>query len=55
MPGITHMMMNGSDEGGGYDSSDVMDVILKWSDKHISKMKKAIACTRSNGGGKHHH
>ena len=44
MPGITHMMMLGSDEGGGYDSSDVMDVILDWSDEHIEKMPKKISC-----------
>jgi len=47
MQGITHMMMDGSDEGYGYDSSDVFDVILKWSNAHISKMKKRIMCTRA--------
>jgi len=44
MPGITHMMMLGTDEGFGHDSNDIMDVILKWSDAHISKMKKPIMC-----------
>ena len=29
MKGITHMMMLGSDEGYGYDSSDIMAVILE--------------------------
>ena len=39
MQGITHMMMNGSDEGRGYDSNDIMQMILNWSNAHISKMK----------------
>jgi hypothetical protein len=47
MQGITHMMMDGSDEGRSYDSSDIMQVILNWSNAHISKMKKAIACKRN--------
>lgn len=48
MPGITHMMMSGSDEGLGYDSSDVTDVILNWSDKHITKMKNKQTCYRDD-------
>jgi hypothetical protein len=48
MSGITHMMMLGSDEGGGYDSSDVMDVILDWSDQHIEKLPKKLSCFGPN-------
>ena len=44
MKGITHMMMLGSDEGYGYDSSDIMAVILKWSDKYIKKPSKTFDC-----------
>jgi hypothetical protein len=52
MPGITHMMMLGSDEGLGYDSSDVMDVILKWSDKYISKPRpRTCRWEHDNGHG----
>jgi len=47
--------MDGSDEGYGHDSNDVMDVILKWSDKHIPKMRKAIACKRDHRDDHHHH
>jgi hypothetical protein len=62
MEGITHMMMNGSDEGRGYDSNDIMQVILKWSNARISKMKKAIECNEDRDddddhdghGGNHH-
>jgi hypothetical protein len=42
IPGITHMMMLSSDEGYGYDSNDIMDVTLDWSDKYIAKMKKVV-------------
>jgi len=57
MPGITHMMMNGSDEGYGYDNNDIMQMILNWSDKYIQKMKRPIACDRSRDDdhGHHHH
>ena len=58
MEGITHMMMNGSDEGRGYDSNDVMQVILNWSNAHISKMKKSIDCRRGDhddDDDDHHH
>ena len=59
MQGITHMMMSGTDEGRGYDSSDVMQVILNWSNAHISKMKKSIECKRGRGDDDddddHHH
>ncbi len=48
MQGITHMMMNGTDEGRGYDANDVMDVILNWSGKHISKMKNKQTCDRGD-------
>jgi hypothetical protein len=48
MQGITHMMMNGTDEGRGYDANDVMDVILNWSGKHISKMKNKQTCDRDD-------
>jgi hypothetical protein len=48
MQGITHMMLLTSDEGRGYNSSDIMQVILNWSNAHISKMKKAIECTRAD-------
>lgn len=46
MPGITHMMMLTSDQGYGYDSNDIMDMILDWSDKNIPKMKKKIVCEK---------
>ena len=46
MEGITHMMMDGSDEGRGYDSNDIMQMILNWSTAHVSKMKKKISCSR---------
>lgn len=49
MKGVTHMMMLGSDEGYGYDSTDIMDVILKWSDAHIARMKKTETCRVNNG------
>jgi hypothetical protein len=51
MKGITHMMMLGSDEGYGYDSSDIMAVILKWSDKYIRKPSKSFDCDDDD----HHH
>ena len=44
MEGITHMMMDGSNEGRGYSSSDIMQMILNWSTAHITKMKTAISC-----------
>lgn len=44
MPGITHMMMLGSDEGFGYVSNDVMDMILNWSSAHIPKMRHQMRC-----------
>jgi hypothetical protein len=47
MEGITHMMMDGSNEGRGYSSSDIMQMIMNWSTAHITKMKKAIECTRA--------
>ena len=50
MQGITHMMMDGSDEGRGYSSNDIMQVIMNWSTAHITKMKSAIACKYTNGG-----
>ena len=37
MEGITHMMMDGSDEGRGYDALAVMDVILNWGKTRFSK------------------
>jgi hypothetical protein len=46
MKGVTHMMMLGTDEGYGYDSNDIMDMILNWSEAHIPKMKKKISCSR---------
>ena len=58
MQGITHMMMSGTDEGRGYDSSDVMQVILNWSKAHISKMKKSVECRRDRDDDDddgHHH
>jgi hypothetical protein len=54
MEGITHMMMDGSDEGRGYDSSDIMQMILNWSTAHIAKMKTAIACKRDDRDNDHH-
>jgi len=54
MEGITHMMMDGSDDGRGYDSSDIMQMILNWSTAHISKMKAAIACKRDDRDNDHH-
>jgi len=54
MLGTTHMMMNGSDEGYGYDSNDIMQVILNWSTAHIPKMKKPITCSNNGQGhGRH--
>jgi hypothetical protein len=37
MLGITHMMMDGSDEGRGYDALAVMDVILNWGKANFEK------------------
>jgi hypothetical protein len=37
MEGITHMMMDGSDEGRGYDALAVMDVILNWGKTRFPK------------------
>jgi hypothetical protein len=54
MEGITHMMMDGSDEGLGYDSSDIMQVILNWSKAHIATMKTAISCRRDDRDNDHH-
>lgn len=53
MPGITHMMMLSSDEGYGYDSNDIMDVILDWSDKYIPKMKKKEYCDKDGHDDDH--
>jgi len=53
MEGITHMMMNGSDEGRGYDQNDVMQVILNWSKAHISRMSKSIECKRDDRDDHH--
>jgi hypothetical protein len=39
MLGITHMMMDGSDEGRGYDALAVADVILNWGQAHFEKPK----------------
>ena len=50
MPGITHMMMDGSDEGGGYDALDVMDVILGWGEEHFDKPKKQSCPQGTNKG-----
>ena len=54
MKGITHMMMLGSDEGYGYDSSDIMAVILKWSDKYIKKPSKTFNCDDDDDHHHHH-
>ncbi|SFV38786.1 hypothetical protein SAMN04488557_3848 [Hyphomicrobium facile] len=48
MEGITHMMMDGTDEGLGNDSNDIMQVILNWSNSRIPKMKKAISCNKGD-------
>ena len=53
MPGITHMMMLSSDEGYGYDSNDIMDVILDWSDKYMAKMKKKVVCDKDGHDDDH--
>jgi hypothetical protein len=53
MRGITHMMMLGTDEGHGHDSNDIMDMILKWSDKYVSKMKRTTSCDDKSGHKKH--
>lgn len=55
MEGITHMMMDGSDEGRGYDSSDIMQMILNWSEANISKMKSEISCRRDDDDDHHCH
>ncbi len=34
--GITHMMMDGSDEGRGYDSNDIMEMIPELELSHMS-------------------
>jgi hypothetical protein len=54
MPGITHMMMLSTDEGYGYDSNDIMDMILKWSDKNIRKMHKNVSCNDRSSGSRWH-
>lgn len=54
MKGITHMMMDGTDEGYGHDSNDIMQMILNWSDAHISKLKTSIACKREDRDNDHH-
>ncbi len=43
-----------SDEGLGYDSSDIMQMILNWSTAHIAKMRTAIACKRDSRDNDHH-
>jgi hypothetical protein len=53
MEGVTHMMMDGSDEGRGYDSSDIMQMILNWGTAHISKMRTTIACRRDDRDDHH--
>jgi hypothetical protein len=53
MRGITHMMMLGTDEGHGHDRNDIMDMILKWSDKYVSKMKRTTSCDDKSGHKKH--
>jgi hypothetical protein len=50
MPGITHMMMDGSDEGLGHDALDVMDVILKWGQAHFDKPKQQNCPQGKNKG-----
>jgi hypothetical protein len=51
MPGITHMMMDGSDEGLGHDALDVMDVILNWGQAHFPKPAKQTPCPQGKNKG----
>jgi hypothetical protein len=51
MKGITHMMMDGSDEGLGYDALAVMDVILNWGQAHFPKPPEQTPCPQGKGKG----
>ncbi len=55
MQGITHMMMEGSNEGRGYSSSDIMQMIMDWSTAHIDKIKKSFECSRDRDEDEGHH
>jgi hypothetical protein len=51
MKGITHMMMDGSDEGLGNDALAVMDVILNWGQAHFPKPPKQTPCPQGKDKG----
>jgi hypothetical protein len=63
MLGITHMMMDGSNEGPepcdglsandcqGHSALDVADVILNWGEKYFSKPAKQIPCPQGKAKG----
>jgi pimeloyl-ACP methyl ester carboxylesterase len=62
MQGITHMSMDGSNEGPepcaagvpsneclGHSNLDVMDVILNWSQQNIQQLKHPVSCQQGQG------
>jgi hypothetical protein len=51
MKGITHMMMDGSNEGLGHDALAVMDVILSWGQAHFPEPPKQTPCPQGKGKG----